>query len=143
MRWWHLRVVLNLVNLSTPFGLLVALLGGCRLNRLPRGLVLATGYRYAVPRAVAFTVGNVVLSRHDADRILSRPALLAHEERHTWQYAALLGLPLLPLYLLAAGWSWLATGSIAAHNPFERWAGLESGGYPTVSPRQQRPRRPR
>lgn len=136
MQWWHLRVVLNLVNLSTPFGLLVALAGGCRLRRLPHGLVLATGFRYAVPRAAAFTVGNVVLTRYDADRVLARPRLLEHEERHTWQYAALLGLPFVPLYLLAAGWSWLVTGSIAAHNPFERWAGLESGGYRAVSRRR-------
>ena len=135
MHWWHLRVVANLANLSTPLGLLIALLGGCRLSRLPRGLVLASGYRYAVPAAAAFTVGNVVLTRYDADRILARPTLLEHEERHSWQYAALLGLPMLPLYLLAAGWSWLVTGSIAAHNPFERWAGLASGGYRVVSPR--------
>ena len=135
MHWWHLRIVLNLVNLSTPFGLLVALVGGCRLTRLPRGLVLASGYRYALPAAAAFTLGNVVLTRHEADRLLARPALLGHEERHSSQYAALLGLPMVPLYLLAAGWSWLATGSVAAYNPFERWAGLASGGYPTVSPR--------
>lgn len=143
MRWWHLRVVLNLANLSTPVGLAVGVLGGCRFRRLPRGLVLASGYRYSVPAAAAFTVGNVVLTHHDAEHALARPRLLAHEERHTWQYAALLGLPLLPLYLAAAAWSWLATGSIAAHNPFERWAGLESGGYPTVSRRRPLLRRPR
>jgi hypothetical protein len=146
MRWWHLRVVLNLVNLTTPLGLLVGLLGNCRFRRLPRGLVLASGYPFALPAAAAFTIGNVVLTRHAPERLLARPGLLAHEERHTSQYAVLLGLPLLPLYLLGAGWSWLATGSIAAHNPFERWAGLASGGYPTVSPRPlwrrwSRPRR--
>ena len=42
------------------------------------------------------------------------------------------------VYLLAAGWSYLRGGDIGVHNPFERLAGLADGGYPLVSPREQR-----
>jgi hypothetical protein len=144
MQWWHLKAALNLVNLSTPLGLAVALAGRAELRRGPRGLVLGAGYRWRVPVASAFTVGNVVVSRHPAAYLDGRPALLAHEERHTWQYAACAGLPMIPLYLLAAGWSYLRGGDIAVHNPFERDAGLVAGGYPTVSARERRRRaRPR
>lgn len=135
MRWWRARAVLNLLNASTPAGLALAVTTRCRLRRLPRGMVLASGYPFGFPRAAAFTVGDVVLTRSSAERILARPALLAHEERHSWQYAACLGLPFLPLYLLGAGWSWLTSGHVAVRNPFEQLAGLADGGYPTVSAR--------
>ena len=88
--------------------------------------------------ASAFTVGNVITSRHDRAWLDARPALLRHEERHTWQYVACLGLPMVPLYLLAAGWSYLRGGDPAVHNAFERLAGLEDGGYPTTSARVRR-----
>lgn len=138
MRWWHLKVVLNLANLSTPLGMLLGVLGGARLHRGPRGLVLGSGYRLRVPIARAFTVGNVVLTRHDLSLFERHPALLVHEERHTWQYAALLGTPFVPLYLLAMAWSLLRGGDLGTHNVFERLAGLEDGGYPTVSARARR-----
>jgi len=38
-------------------------------------------------------------------------------------------LPFLPLYAIAAGWSWLRTGDLASANFFERKAGLQRGGY--------------
>ena len=63
--------------------------------------------------------------------------MLLHEERHSWQYAACLGLPMLPLYGLAAGWSYLRGGDPGVHNAFERLAGLEDGGYATVSRRER------
>jgi hypothetical protein len=138
MQWWHLKAVANTLNLSTPFGLLVAALGRARPRLGPRGLVLATGYRLPVPVARAFTVGNVILTRHEEGYVEQRPALLAHEERHTWQYVACLGLPMVPLYLVAAGWSYLRGGDFGVHNPFERLAGLADGGYPLVSVREQR-----
>jgi hypothetical protein len=47
---------------------------------------------------------------------------------------------MLPLYLLAAGWSWLRGGDHGTHNVFERAAGLADGGYPTVSARQRQRR---
>ena len=139
---WQVRQVVNLVNGSTLLGCAVAALGGARLARGPRGLLFATGYRLPVPVASAFTVGNVILSRHDPAWLAARPALLRHEERHTWQYVACLGLPMLPLYLLAAGWSYLRGGDFGADNPFERLAGLEDGGYPTVGPRARRRNQP-
>ena len=138
MEWWRAKQVLNAVNGSTLLGLGVGLAGRSRFRQGPRGLVLASGYRLRQPSAPAFTVGNVVLTRHDEHWLLDRPRLLAHEERHTWQYAVCLGLPLLPLYLLAAGWSWARGGDVAVHNAFERLAGLEDGGYPVLSARARR-----
>jgi hypothetical protein len=140
VRWWRVKETVNAFNLSTAVGVGVAAAGRARLSRGPRGLLLATGYRLPQPAAPAFTVGNVVVTRHDVAWLAERPRLLAHEERHTWQYVACLGLPMLPLYLLAAGWSWLRGGDVGTHNVFERAAGLADGGYPTVSARQRRRR---
>lgn len=129
MHRWRPRQVVNLINLSTPAGVAVALLGGARLHRGPRGLVVACGYRLDVPRAAAFTLGNVVITAHRPGWLEDRPRLLAHEERHASQYAACLGLPMLPLYAAAAAWSWWRSGDWALHNVFERRAGLADGGY--------------
>ncbi len=123
------RAIVNAVNLTTLLGLVAAAAGRCHLTRGPRGLVLATSYRLGFPAAAAFTVGNVIVTRHSEADFLARPRLVAHEERHTWQYVACLGLPLIPLYLLACGWSWLRCRDIASHNAFERLAGLSDGGY--------------
>lgn len=132
MRWYHAaRFAANAVNLSTPLGLVAASLGRAALSIGPRGLVLATGYSLPVPPATAFTVGNVILTRRTRAELLDRPNLLAHEEHHTWQYVACLGLPMLPLYGLCAAWSQLRAGNYATQNPFERLAGLADGGYPT------------
>lgn len=129
---------LNWINLSTPCGLAVAALSGCRISPGPYGILLAEGYRRRLPKARAFTVGSVVLLRGSAPRS-SPPAflrLLEHEARHARQYAACLGLPFLPAYLVAAGYSLLRTGDPASRNPFERGAGLADGGY------RERPVRP-
>lgn len=142
MQWWRVKSVVNAVNGSTLLGLGIAGVGRARLSRGPRGLVLATGYAYPFPRAGAFTVGNVVLTRHDAAWLGRRERMLLHEERHSWQYAVTLGLPMLPLYVVAAGWSYLRGGDVSTYNVFEVRAGLEDGGYPLVS-RRQRLRRER
>ncbi len=142
MQWWRVKSVVNAVNGSTLLGLGIAGVGRAHLSRGPRGLVLATGYAYAFPRAGAFTVGNVVLTRHDAAWLGRRERMLLHEERHSWQYAVALGLPVLPLYVVAAGWSYLRGGDVSTYNVFEVRAGLEDGGYPLVS-RRQRLRRER
>lgn len=124
------RRVANLVNLSTPFGLLVARVGGARHRPGPYGLVLAEGYRFRFPVAGAFTVGDVVVTARTFGALLrTHPELLAHEARHSRQYALFLGLPYLPLYTLAMGWSVLRTGDRASANVFERGAGLRAGGY--------------
>lgn len=126
-----LRWVGNVCNLSTPAGLLISRIGGCRLRLGPRGLILAEGYRPRFPFAYAFTVGNVILIRGRlAD--FSRD-LLDHEEAHSWQYLAT-GPFFLPLYALATVWSWLRSGDRAAYNIFERRAGLARGGYRTDRP---------
>ncbi|GEO94795.1 eCIS core domain-containing protein [Kocuria turfanensis] len=135
----RLRAAWNMANLSTPLGLLVAALTGTRVVRGPEGLLLGFGYRPRLPRAGAFTVGNVVLFRAGPDDVAARPRLLAHESRHASQYALCLGLPFLPLYGAAAGWSVLRCGHPAPHNPFEVRAGLADGGY-RVRPRRRRKR---
>jgi len=125
----RLRQALNWINLSTPLGLAVAAGTGCRISPGPHGLVIAHGYRPALPKAAAFTIGNVVLFRPAAAALAGHPGLLAHEGRHSTQYAACLGLPFLPLYGLAALWSLWRTGDPASRNVFERRAGLADGGY--------------
>lgn len=130
----RLRSAGNWVNLSTPFGLVVARLGSARTSAGPRGTYLAEGYQLPFPVAGAFTVGNVIISarpRHELDA-----TLLGHEERHCWQWFGLLGVFFLPAYGLAMLWSWARTGDRAAGNAFEVDAGLAAGGY------REHPRRP-
>jgi hypothetical protein len=120
--------VVNLVNGSTLFGAAVALAGRSRLARGPDGLLVATGYRPPVPVAPAFTLGNVII----VNRRHSQPlpaAMLAHEARHSTQYAWCGGLLMLPLYFTALGISWGLCGDIGSWNVFERQAGLADGGY--------------
>ncbi|MFD0483144.1 hypothetical protein ACFQ46_11100 [Kineococcus sp. GCM10028916] len=75
------------------------------------------------------TVGNVWL--HGG---LGGPQRRRHELRHADQYALLGATPFLALYGLNA----LVTRNRPHHNVFERWAGLEDGGYrhpqPTPGP---------
>jgi hypothetical protein len=127
--WQVVKLVVNTVNLSTPAGVLVGVIGRARFSRGPRGLFYATGYKLGFPVAGAFTIGNTVLTKHDRTYFDDQPLLVKHEERHSWQYFWLIGLPMLPLYLLAAGWSWARTGDPASRNLFERLAGLKDGGY--------------
>lgn len=120
----------NWLNLSTPAGLLVARAAGARLRRGPWGLVFAEGYRWPIPRAGAFTIGNVVLTPSTMDALERlQPGVTAHENEHAWQYLWLLGLPFLPVYAALSGWSWLRTGDPASANLLERQAGLGIGGY--------------
>jgi hypothetical protein len=130
-RYW-VRAFVNIINCSTLLGLIAAAFGRARLTRGQHGLILGWGYRFRVPprRTPAFTLGNVVLLRHEGPEILQRrPRLLVHEERHSTQYAYCLGVVMVVLYLLAAAWSWLRTGDPASRNIFERLAGLADGGY--------------
>jgi hypothetical protein len=123
------RQVANAVNLSTPAGLLLARWGHSSLRTGPDGLILAHDWCRRWPRAAAFTVGNVIITRHPEEWLLSRPALLRHEARHADQWACWLGLPFLAGYAVASAWSLARTGSPALGNPFERRAGLADGGY--------------
>ncbi|MFI6325239.1 hypothetical protein ACIBG8_47520 [Nonomuraea sp. NPDC050556] len=130
-RRFRIRRVANFVNLSTPLGLLIAAVGGARRAPGPDGLVIAYGYRYPFPIAGAFTVGNVVVTKH----LQLDDRLITHEARHATQWAWCVGLPMLPLYLVAMLVSVLICGNQASYNPFERLANLEDGGYPRVPPR--------
>ncbi len=129
--WQWLRFVGNLINLTTPIGLLVALIGRARIRRGPRGLFLSEGYRLKFPVASAFTIGSVLTTSSSWPELLRQnPRLLYHEERHTWQYLWCIGLPFYPAYAVCLVWSMLRTGDRAARNFFERKAGLADGGYP-------------
>jgi hypothetical protein len=146
---WCRRVV-NIVNLATPVGLVVAKAGRADLGRGPHGLVLAKGFRPPL-KASAMTIGDVVLLRRDDTWLSRHPRLLDHEARHAFQYACWLGpIGFVPAYLACAAWSWWRTGNPALRNAFERRAGLEDGNYlhgPQDPRRHQtratRPRRPR
>jgi hypothetical protein len=128
-RQW-VRAVGNAVNLSTALGLLAAVVGRADLRPGPGGLVLAEHYRLPFPVASAFTVGNVILTSGRFEELLrTNPHLLEHEERHTWQYLACLGLPFYALYGICTVWSLARTGDRAARNLFERLADLADGGY--------------
>jgi hypothetical protein len=128
--WQWFRLVGNMVNLTTPIGLLVALVGGARIRRGPRGLFVGEGYRLKFPVASAFTIGSVITTtRTWPETLRSNPQLFDHEERHTWQYLCCIGLPFYPAYGVCMAWSMLRTGDRAARNFFERNAGLVSGGY--------------
>ena len=137
---WRVRQVLNAVNCSTLLGVLLGLASRSRFRAGPDGLLLAGDSRLPLRGAAALTVGDVVLTHEDVDWLLAHPRLLRHEGRHSWQYAACLGLPMLPLYGVAAAWSYLRGGDFGVHNPFERLAGLEDGGYPQLSARERRRR---
>ena len=127
--WVRTREVANWLNLSTISGLALALATRCPVARGERGILLATNYAPALPRSGAFTVGNVVFFRTPRHGPEPDPLLLEHEEAHSTQYALCLGLPFLPLYFAAAGYSWLRTSDPASRNIFERAAGLQAGGY--------------
>jgi len=134
-RTW-LRQAVNLINLSTPLGLVFAavgaMAGGARVHRGPQGLWLVAPYRPRFPggSARAVTIGNVVLVRMSVQEALAVPGLLVHEGRHATQYACWLGpAGFLPAYLLAAAWSWYHTRNFALRNGFEVHAGLVDGGY--------------
>ncbi|NUR96760.1 MAG: hypothetical protein HOV67_16060 [Kribbellaceae bacterium] len=126
--WQWVKLVGNFLNLSTLAGALVGVLGGAKFCRGPRGLFFANGYRLGFPVAGAFTIGNVILSKHPRD-YFDDVALVRHEERHSWQYFCLIGLPMLPLYVVGVLVSFLLTGDPASRNPFERLANLKDGGY--------------
>jgi hypothetical protein len=123
----RVRFAVNLANGSTLVGLGVALAGRARLARAADGLLTGTGYRLPAPAVPAFTVGNMIITRRDS--LSADTALFRHEARHTTQYAWSGGLLMLPLYLAAAGVSWLLCDDFGAWNMYERWAGLDDGGY--------------
>ena len=123
----RVREVVNWANGSTLAGLLIARSGRAVLARHQDGIWTATQYRGIASRR-PFTVGNVLLTRHDAAELRRRPGLRAHEVRHSTQWA-MLGPAFLPLYVTAMLVSRALTGDAAAANPFELLAGLSDGGY--------------
>jgi hypothetical protein len=130
--WIIVRQVVNVLNLSTPLGLVLACTGRARFARGPHGVIVAHGYRSPVPapRAGAVTVGDVVLLRLSPEQLAARPRLLDHEARHSTQWAWFLGpAGFLPAYLGASVWSWLRCRDFALRNPFEVRADLVDGGY--------------
>jgi len=133
---YRARLAVNLLNGSTLAGLLVAVAGRAQPRRATDGLIVALGYRLPVPPAPAFCLGNVIVTRLDAEGARGAGILLGHEARHATQFAWCGGVLMLPLYFLAAAVSWLLTGDFGSWNIFERRAGLAEGGY------AERPLRP-
>ncbi|WP_185744300.1 hypothetical protein [Arachnia propionica] len=133
-----LRNAANLVNLSTPLGLVIAALTRGRL-RVRDGLIWAEHAHVPLP-AGAITIGSVVLIPRQGldDLVAANPAVVGHESEHAWQYAYCLGLPFIPAYLATMAWSWLRTGDRAAANHFEVQAGLTEGGYRSLPTRPLR-----
>jgi hypothetical protein len=123
----RMRQAVNLANGSTLAGLGVAALGRATVARSVDGLLTGTGYRLPVPPAPAFCLGNVIVTR--GDRLDPGSRLFRHEARHATQFAWCGGVIMVPLYLAAAGASWVLTGDFGARNVFERLAGLADGGY--------------
>ena len=115
------------MNGSTLAGLGVAALGGAAIARSVDGLFTGTGYRLPVPPAPAFCLGNVIVARGDG--IDPGSPVFRHEARHATQFAWCGGVVMIPLYLAAAGVSWVLAGDFGARNVFERQAGLADGGY--------------
>jgi hypothetical protein len=128
--WQRLRAAINWANLMTPLGMLVGVVGRSRLQRAPGGMWVGSGYRLRFPVAGAFTLGNVINTRHGPEYLLdpSKTDLLEHETMHSVQ-AAIFGPFFLPLYGLGQFYSWLVSGDHGGRNLFERWAGLDRGGY--------------
>ena len=126
---YRARQIINWVNLSTPLGLLIAVLGRADVQRERDGLYVAERCRLMLPDAGAFTVGNVVITGQTMARLKGFfPEILDHEAAHSSQWAWL-GPCFLPLYVIWMGWSILRTGNRATRNYLERWAGLKRGGY--------------
>ncbi len=126
---YRARLVVNLANGSTLTGILVGLAGRARLTPAGDGLLIAAGYRLPVPPAPAFCVGNVIVTRLGHGALERGSPLFAHEARHATQFACCAGVVMVPVYLLAAGLSWVLTGNFGSRNIFERRAGLADGGY--------------
>jgi len=128
--WQRLRTVVNWINLMTPLGLAAAVIGRSQVRRGPSGLWICSGYRLRFPVAGAFTIGNVINTKHPPEYLLApqKARLLHHESRHSVQ-AAIFGPFFLPLYGFGQLYSWLVSGDHGGRNLFERWAGLEDGGY--------------
>jgi hypothetical protein len=125
----RLRLTANVLNGSTLAGIVVASAGGARLRPAGDGLLVGSGYQLAVPRAAAFCLGNVLVTRLDHAAFTGSTRLFAHEARHAMQYACCGGLVMLPLYGIAAAVSWALTGDFGSRNVFEQRAGLADGGY--------------
>lgn len=123
----------NRRNGSTALGRWLAGRAAGPLVPGPDGTVVAGRYRWRLPVASCFVVGDVIFCRHPDQWLAARPELLGHELHHAYQYARL-GLLLPPGYALAAGWSLLVAGDPGSHNPFERGGGLAAGGYPPARP---------
>lgn len=126
---YRVRLVVNVVNGSTLAGILVAAAGRARLARGSDGLLIGERYRLPLPAAPAFCLGNVILTRAGRGAFARTGGLLAHEARHATQFAWCAGLVMVPLYVMAAGASWVLTGDFGSRNIFEQLAGLADGGY--------------
>ena len=75
----RLRLAANVLNGSTLAGIVVASAGGARLRPAGDGLLVGSGYQLPVPRAAAFCLGNVLVTRLDHAAFTGSTRLFAHE----------------------------------------------------------------
>jgi RHS repeat-associated protein len=132
---WHpTRFVLTLP--MTIIGVSTGLAAGGDCDWNGKNWVFVCYGGYTLPGSDAFTLGSAIntnLSRADFDA-RNNGRLLAHETKHTDQYA-LLGPAFLPAYGLDTAQAWLrAKCSGSGKDPgcyklLEQWAGLKDGGY--------------
>ena len=122
-----------------------ATLAGCLIGLATHGslhwdgehlVVLCTGSSAPKLGSTAFAVGSVVITSLGPDDFAARHGgrLMAHETRHSDQWALLGPLPFLAAYgaeFIRSRWvSRHRGGDPGSYNLFERWAVLEEGGYP-------------
>ena len=131
--------MINWINLSTLLGLLVARIGGTTRHRRGRGTYVCTGYRFGFPVAGAFTIGSVIITKHDLDWLSESGQCCSSTRTGTAPSTRSSSDPvMLPLYFVSVGISYLLAGDHSSYNPFERLAGLDDGGYPRPTTRFSR-----
>ena len=126
---------------ATGLGALVALAGGATCNDAQNGLIVCSSSRFnpGGDDTGGTTFGEVFVTKRDAEDVLTNKGLLAHEQRHSEQWAGW-GLFRYPLaYAYESGVSNAVSGSYGSANYFEWDAGMVEGGYV----RRKMPRRTR
>jgi hypothetical protein len=126
--WWSVRAARNLPY--TTLGLEWAQANGATCIDRGQGLYVcgstdAQGLNaFADGPRGGVTIGNVFITEDDVFETLDDPDLLAHEAKHSDQWA-ILGAAFAPIYLGTEGAAML----LGTCGPFERLAGANAGNY--------------
>ena len=126
--WWKIRASRN--QDFTTFALAWAQANGATCVDRGQGLYVCGGNgaeglnSFADGPRGGVTIGNVYLTEDDVFDALEDPDLLAHEAKHSDQWAVL-GVAIVPIYLGTEG----AAAILGTCGPLERLAGAEAGNY--------------